>query len=239
MNFNELKARAKLINRQSNPSVFTAAFIFVMVTALLQYLSDRILGAEISRGTLQNLQDAMNNGNYDYVSGYLAKLQPSGLEWLIGLVISLVSFILMAGFIIFIINTIRNNSPVYQNLLDGFSNAGKLVLLYFLESLFIALWSMLLVVPGIIAAYRYRMAIYILLDNPEMGVMECIKKSKEMMKGHKWELFSLDLSFLGWYILGGIVFLVKIYTAPYTRCTYVLYYQHLAGIVDYTEAVRV
>ena len=92
--------------------------------------------------------------------------------------------------------------------------------------LFTALWSMLFVIPGIVASYRYRQALYLLLDHPEMGIMECIRESKRLMRGHKAELFVLDLSFIGWALLSIIPF-VSVYTLPYTESTYALYYDQL------------
>ena len=109
-----------------------------------------------------------------------------------------------------------------------------MIVLQILSGIFIFLWSLLLVVPGIIAAYRYRQAIYILIDHPEMSVLECISESKRLMKGHKWELFVLDLSFIGWMILSAppvLGLFVSIYTTPYTGLTYALYYEALCGRV--------
>ena len=231
MNFSELKIKAKQINGESKPSVYTCAVIFVGITALLSFLAERISGITVSQTTMDNLQQAANNGNYEYVLSFFEKAQPSKVAYLISFILDLVSWIVSAGFIIFMMNTIRKNAPVYQNLLDGFPLAGKLILLFLLESIFIALWSLLLFIPGIIAIYRYRMAVYILLDHPEYSAMECIRKSKKMMKGHKWELFTLDFSFLGWLILAGIFFPLRIYTEPYLQGTYILYYQNLAGFV--------
>ena len=73
-----------------------------------------------------------------------------------------------------------------------------------------------------------RQALYLLLDHPEMGVTECIRESKRLMRGHKAELFILDLSFIGWALLSVIPF-VSIYTIPYTEATYALYYCQLAA----------
>ncbi|MBO4915695.1 MAG: DUF975 family protein [Oscillospiraceae bacterium] len=75
------------------------------------------------------------------------------------------------------------------------------VLTLFLRDLFIALWAILFVIPGIIMAYAYRMTPYILAEHPEMRGSEAIKASKEMMKGYKWEAFVYDISFIGWYFL--------------------------------------
>ena len=138
--------------------------------------------------------------------------------------------IVSAGFIIFLLNTVRKTGAAAAgNLLDGFSNPVKLVLLSFLTGILIFLQSLLLIVPGIIAAFAYSQAVYILLDNPEKGVMQCLKESRQMMKGHKWELFRLDLSFLGWLLLSAIVMPVEIWTTPYISTTKVLYYEKLRG----------
>ena len=137
-----------------------------------------------------------------------------------------------AGYTIFIMNTVKKSGATFGNLLDGFSITLKLILLGFLRTLFITLWSLLFYFPGIIAAYRYRMSLYLLLDHPEMGVMECLRTSKQMMKGHKWECFVLDLSFIGWWLLAAIPYVgyaVSIWVTPYINTTYVLYYMALAG----------
>lgn len=78
---------------------------------------------------------------------------------------------------------------------------GGNILLQFLIELFVFLWSLLLIIPGIVMAYAYSMAMYIKVDHPEYDWRQCIKGSKEMMKGHKWKLFVLDLSFIGWFIV--------------------------------------
>ncbi len=77
--------------------------------------------------------------------------------------------------------------------------------LMFLMGIFIFLWSLLLIVPGIIAAYRYSMAPFLMAENPDIDAFEAIRRSKEMMDGHKARLFSLQFSFIGWALLSAIV----------------------------------
>lgn len=71
-------------------------------------------------------------------------------------------------------------------------------------ALFIWLWSLLFIVPGIIAAYRYRLAPYLMAENPNLGIREAVNMSKELMAGNKWRLFCLHLSFIGWGILSAL-----------------------------------
>jgi len=93
---------------------------------------------------------------------------------------------------------------------------------------FTLLWALLLVVPGIIAAIRYSMAYYILNDNPEIGAMDAIRRSKEMMEGHKMRFAEMWLSFLGWFLLGIFTFgLGMIYAIPYYRAAKANFYLDL------------
>ena len=78
---------------------------------------------------------------------------------------------------------------------------GKTLGMNFMRSLFVALWTLLLIIPGIIASYSYSMADYLLATHPEMGAMEALSESKKRMKGRKWDLFCLELSFIGWGLL--------------------------------------
>ena len=101
------------------------------------------------------------------------------------------------------------------------NNYGNMVLTMFLEGLFIALWSLLFIIPGIVKAYSYRLVPYIISDNPDMSATEAITKSRELMKGNKWNVFVLDLSFILWAVLSvltlGIVHIF--YVQPYILAT--------------------
>ena len=111
----------------------------------------------------------------------------------------------------------------------GYTDAwGKSILLSFLIWIFTLLWSLLFVIPGIIKSYSYRMAFFILADNPELSASEALQKSKEMMKGHKLDLFILDISFIWWSLLVAITFGVAlIYVAPYVGATRANFYRSL------------
>ena len=99
----------------------------------------------------------------------------------------------------------------------------------FLTDLYIALWSLVFVIPGVIKSYQYRMVPYILAEHPDMGTDEVLELSKDMMRGQKWEAFVLDLSFLGWNILAVFTFgiLNVFYVAPYQNLTNAALYEEL------------
>ena len=112
----------------------------------------------------------------------------------------------------------------------------------FLRDIFVLLWSLLFIIPGIIKSYEYRMMPYILAEHPEMGARDVFEKSKEMMRGQKWKAFVLDLSFIGWEILS--IFTVGLlhvfYVAPYRNMTEAALYEALEyGTRTYDNTVWV
>jgi len=99
----------------------------------------------------------------------------------------------------------------------------------FLRDLFVALWSLLLIVPGVIKSYEYRLVEYVMAENPGMAAKEALTKSKALMQGNKWNAFVLDLSFLGWNILNACTFgiLGVFYVKPYQLLTNAALYEKL------------
>lgn len=118
-----------------------------------------------------------------------------------------------------------------KELLYAFQSSSylKIVATQLLKNLFIFLWSLLLVVPGIIKGLEYAMVGYILADDPDMSPMDALRKSKEMMKGHKWNTLVLSLSFLGWELLSMLTcgILNVFFVRPYTEATFAELYQVL------------
>ena len=112
---------------------------------------------------------------------------------------------------------------------DGFTDFGRNLGGYLWMQLFVCLWSLLFVIPGIIKAYSYAMTPYILADCPNVKAKEALKLSMRMMAGHKWELFTLHLSFIGWHLLSlfTLGLLTLFYTGPYQAGTCAGYYSEL------------
>ena len=122
----------------------------------------------------------------------------------------------------------RNENISVGNIFDGFNITGKALWLYILTAIFTFLWSCLLIIPGIIKSFAYSMSYYVLADNPELTAREALKKSQEIMNGHKFDLFVLGLSFIGWYFLVGITFgIAAIYVIPYMSATTANFYNSI------------
>ncbi len=108
------------------------------------------------------------------------------------------------------------------------STLGKSLWLNILITFFMFLWTCLFYFPGIIKGYSYSMAYYVLADNPELTAREALRISKRIMKGHKFELFVLQLSFFWWYLLGILTFgLAYIYVIPYMSATVANFYNQI------------
>jgi uncharacterized membrane protein len=105
------------------------------------------------------------------------------------------------GLAYFSLSISRNQNPKLENIFQGFNNFGTALGAYLLMILFIVLWALLLIVPGIIAAISYSMTFYIIADDNSIGAMEAIDKSKKMMDGYKLKYFYLGLRFIGWALL--------------------------------------
>lgn len=93
-----------------------------------------------------------------------------------------------------------------------------------------ALWYLLFIIPGIVKSYEYRMVPYIVSENPGISASDAIDKSREMTDGQKWDIFVLDLSFLGWHLLGALFFGIGVlFVEPYIQTTFAELYRDLSG----------
>lgn len=156
---------------------------------------------------------------------------PSWVVLFIAIVCYLLLEVLSAGVWLYHLGIRRGEEMPYTTLFDGFSMAGKVIALAVVQYLYVLLWSLLFVIPGIVAAYRYRFAILNLCENPEMGVMDAIRMSKAQTYGFKWQLFVLDMSFIGWNILEVLTLgVLQIWVRPYLNQTNVAFFQEIKRV---------
>ncbi|WP_124066395.1 DUF975 family protein [Clostridium sp. E02] len=174
---------------------------------------------------LDTWERILTNSNAD-----LAEYNQYFISFLVYILIYfIVESILQYGFHVFCLKVAnRDASMSYGDIFSGVKYFFKVIGLAFMSGLFIALWTLLLIVPGIIATYRYSQIFFILAENPEKGILQCIRESKEMMVGHKWEYFVLEMSFILWHLLALVTcFLSYIYVYPYTMVTFANYYNRI------------
>jgi len=138
------------------------------------------------------------------------------------------------GLSVFFLGLTRKQPVKFETMFSGFSNFVNTFVLGLLNMIFLVLWSLLLVIPGIIKSYSYSMSYYIMADNPEISANLAITKSREIMDGFKWRLFCLDFSFIGWLLLSALTFGIGyIFLAPYMEAAHTVFYEEIKGNLQF------
>ncbi|MBE6989811.1 MAG: DUF975 family protein [Ruminococcaceae bacterium] len=218
-----LKQEARDILRGAQVSPYGFTLLYMVITFVLSAVDFYITAP----ATIERILSA-----YPELEGTLvvpaflmhAPFSP-GISFFIRILSALISLVLAAGLALYHLGIRQGREMSFSTLFEGFSFAGRVILLSLLQYIFIYLWSFLFFIPGIIAAYRYRFALYDLLEVPDLSPLEAIRMSKAQTSGFKLDLFVLDLSFLGWFLLGALTMgLADIWVGPYYEQTNVGYF---------------
>lgn len=166
-----------------------------------------------------------------YVSGSWEIVQGVRIEFkngIFGLASFLLGGVLQLGYARFLLRQHDGKPTEFNDLFSQFDRFGTGFAQHFLRSLYTLLWSLLLIVPGIIAALSYAMTPFILEEHPELTASEAIRRSKELMRGHKTDLFILELTFIGWSLLCILTLnLGHIALNPYKNAAYAVFYREI------------
>ena len=148
----------------------------------------------------------------------------------------IIGCVVTVGYARFNLDLVDEKEGGIGTLFRYFSQWGTMLAAGLLQVLYILLWSLLFVVPGIIAAYRYAMTSYILAENPEMRAGEAIARSKELMQGNKWRLFCLNFSFIGWILLTVLTLGIgNLWLTPYMETAMAAFYRDLVPLASEEE----
>lgn len=143
-------------------------------------------------------------------------------------VASLFTMTLEVGFYSYVLKMVRGENYDREDIFKFIGNIFPIIVITMLVAIFCFLWSILFIIPGIIAALSYTMVYLIYVDDNSMSPMDYLEKSKEMMKGYKWDYFVFNLSFLGWILLSVITLGIGlIWVFPYVTIAETLYYDEL------------
>ena len=202
---------------------FKKNYVSVVVVALLMGIFGTVSGESSARRVSENSDIYSGNlFNVGMITGLLAGITTVVILIVLVAKVFVGNLLKMGGYRFFILN--QTAQPGIGTLLDGFRSGHyvNIVLTMFLRDLFTALWSLLLVVPGIVKHYEYLMVPYIIAENPAMDYKEAFQISKQMMDGEKMEAFIMDLSFLGWYLLSAVTcgLLAIFYVNPYVQASF-------------------
>ncbi len=169
-------------------------------------------------------------------SGYLSFVNQKVFLWVLTaffistLLALMIGGVIQLGWCKFNLNLINGKEARFGDLFSQFHRLGAGILMNLTLSLFIALWSLLLIIPGIIATYAYAMVPYLMAEFPELRVMDAIRESKRLMKGNKWRLFCLQFSFLGWAFLTVLTFGIgNLWLTPYMHAADAAFYMEVTG----------
>ncbi|MDR1616914.1 MAG: DUF975 family protein [Syntrophomonadaceae bacterium] len=155
-----------------------------------------------------------------------------------GLIVIIIYPSFYMGITMIFLNLTEGVKPKVEDLFKGFNFFGKALWLSILINVFVFLWLLLLIVPGIIKMLSYSMSYYILAENPEMSALEALNRSKEIMHGHKKDLFILFWSFFWWFLLGSVTLgIAYIYVWPYLIATVTNFYKAIKDGTDGAEEV--
>lgn len=172
-----------------------------------------------------------------------------GLEWgffaasamtyiaILAIVLAIVRLVIGAimavGYARFNLDLVDGKDVSLGTLFQYFSQWKTMLIAELLQGLYIFLWSLLLIIPGVIAAFRYAMTEYILAENPELRASEAIDRSKEMMIGNKWRLFCLMLSFIGWMFLSVLTLGIgDLWLNPYMEAARAAFYREVSAVEE-------
>lgn len=202
---------------------FKKNYVSAVVVALLMGIFGTASGESSARRVSENSDIYSGNlFNVGMITGLLAGITTVVILIVLVAKVFVGNLLKMGGYRFFILN--QTAQPGIGTLLDGFRSGHyvNIVLAMFLRDLFTALWSLLLVVPGIVKHYEYLMVSYIIAENPAMDYKEAFQISKQMMDGEKMEAFIMDLSFLGWYLLSAVTcgLLAIFYVNPYVQASF-------------------
>lgn len=237
----QLKTNAKINFKRNYWACVAVAFILALVE-----------GVGTASSAANNVKDSVeknfNVSSSGVAAGYSAEGIPgslaSGMFSMVMLTVILVMLVIGIIVNIFVGNVIRvgangffvgnqTGTPGVGDIFKGFKSGhyGNIVVTMFLKDLYVALWSLLFLLPGIIKEYEYMMVPYILAENPGMDRKEAFAISKRMMDGEKWNAFNLQLSFLGWILLSLFTcgLLSIFYVSPYMEATTAELYAYNKG----------
>lgn len=227
----EIKAEAKGIMRAARVNPYLVTLLVIAIGFALNRMVDLVEGGSLlySYEYMRRYYTVAISGDMEALEQLLfAAPEENATSFFFSTLTSLIMLVLNGGYYLYCMGVRQGREMPYSTLADGLGTAGKLIWCWIQMSVKIFLWSMLFVIPGIVATYRYRFAYYNILTDGDISAGEAIRRSCRQTRGIKGELFVLDLSFLGWDILASLTAgLLNIWLTPYKTLCDLAYYEKL------------
>ncbi|MEN9406243.1 MAG: hypothetical protein RLZ12_527 [Bacillota bacterium] len=230
MSRTQLKRSAKTLLSKNLGLALMLTVIFFLYDEVLKWLFSSInYGIQLPHCPYNFL----SNTNFSYAYNF------NSLATILNIIIA--GPILLGIYNVFFTFT-PNENPKFQSMSSFFADSSRFFTSfawYIVSSVLILLWSLLFFIPGIVKAYSYALAPYLIVDDKQLGALEAIAKSKELMHGKKGSLFLLDLSFLGWYLLClPTIGLALFWVWPYHKLSKILFYKDLLANKSTTLSLK-
>ena len=217
MNYSNIRARARENLRDNWGVSVAAAFVAAIFGALVA-----------------------SSGNVIEVTKQITEEVSPRIGAILGMIVSAISAVsivklvlggvVQLGYTRFLLKQHDGGSFEVKDLFSQFDRFTVGFLQLFLRNLFIVLWTLLLIVPGIIKGFSYAMTPFILADHPELTAKQAIDRSMQLMDGHKWELFVLGLTFIGWELLNALTLGIgSFWLNPYKNAAYAAFYREITA----------
>lgn len=201
------------------------------------------VGVALIAGILGGVVSSSGNANFLFNEDLFVFMPPAIISLLAaigvaGSLLSLAQFLIggvvQLGYVQFLLKQYRNGTGDFSDLFSQFNRFGQGFAQMFLRGLYVFLWSLLFLIPGIIKSYSYAMTPFIMAENPNMTASEAIAVSKVIMDGHKWELFCLELSFIGWMFLSVLSFGIGfLFLTPYMNAAFTAFYKGITADIRF------
>ena len=223
MDRKEIKREAKEIAFRNKWNLWKPALIIALVVTIVEAIA-------VCFGIAPKYEWVM-----DETLGFkiLENTNPSIIYDIIDFALSLALIPASIGLISYVLKLVRGEKVELSELLSKFKYIVPIIIVELAIGLLGIIWSLLLIIPGIIFVLKMAMAEFIIADevNENIKAKYVMDKSTKMMDGHKWEFFVFELSFIGWYFLCGLTFgIAAIWAVPYIQVAHALYYEKLKAI---------
>lgn len=234
MNINRQSAKhvAQAMINDTKPSVILNSAIYVIISYIIANIVTKLSG--------------MHEYVIDLATNYKATGELYFGPWpevgtvaiVLCIILAAMQLILEVGFANYTLCVSRGRATTFFSIFSGFDYPVKAMIISIFRKVVVDIGMSLFVVPGVILNYWYSMAYFVLADNPEYGIVECLRKSRKMVKGYKMQLFYLDISFMGWIFAAEMTAaymfpIVDILLLPYMNITKALYY----NLISHSEYI--
>lgn len=260
----ELKLNTRRFIRESGGKVFLASTVLVVLAFVISLLIARL------SGTAQFLQNASRVyaesytemtevveelGTTDVAAEKVYEImddavrrayvwpENDAVSYILSAALAALLALLNVGFVSYCMLVSRGEEAGIRDIFNSFSCTGKMLAILVLRAVIVAAGFALFIIPGVVLLYCYRLSPYIAYDNPDLGPIACMKRSRRLMKGKKAELFTLDISFAGWWFLSQLCAsftlpIVDIWIEPYIGITVAQWYNNTSGYTPQEKGIE-